>query len=644
MHFVVSDAMPYRRSLADKQRYFTLVGQGMTQREAARTIGINTQTARAWEKGVKNTAGVSIRESRSLAKIRAPIHLNVVRPDAKKALDDFGYFRRRYFGRIASPWQEDAAYKFDQYLWSPQKEFIVLNCPPGAGKSTLMHDIEVWLTVRNRSIRGILGSATQRMAVSYSMRLRRTFERRIPLQGDPIEVAAGREMDAEATLVGDFGRFQPDNHDLWRAESFVIAQHGDVAIEEKEPTWQAFGLDTGYLGTRVNAAIWDDVVTKKSIRTMESLEKQRDQWDDEAETRLEPDGALFLVGQRLGSNDLYRYCVDKPAGVDHDDDDDPIEEQHFIEPEGSQTPRKYHHLVYPAHDESRCIEQHGRSTAKAWPEGCLLDPIRLPWRELSALKRHKSEKFDVVYQQKDVDSDHVLVPRVWITGGTDPNTGEVFPGCYDNDRGLGEIPKLEGETYSIVTADPSPTNFWSIQWWIYHPASEFRFLIDHDRRKMEAPDFLDWNYRENEFYGLAEDWVRRAKKLGKPIQYFIIEKNAAQRFLMQFDHFRRWQVLHGMSVYGHETTSNKTDDDFGVQTIAPHYRYGRIRLPNKSHGDMGFVASRWLVDEVTTWPSGQTDDCVMAHWFLEWWIPRVVMPDVSDIPRRPVPSWMRNAS
>ena len=40
------------------------------------------------------------------------------------------------------------------------KRYLVVNCPPGSGKSTLFaHDIPAWLTVRNRQIRGMIGSA-----------------------------------------------------------------------------------------------------------------------------------------------------------------------------------------------------------------------------------------------------------------------------------------------------------------------------------------------------------------------------------------------------------------------------------------------------------------------------------------------------
>ena len=640
--------MPARRTNADRERYWALRNdQNLSKMEAARQVGISKNTATAWEKGIRNANGRTRQEIQKISGLRVPLRRDQLGPEALRALDDFEFFRRRYMGRISSPWQVDAANKFVLALESEVKEYIVLNCPPGAGKSTLLHDIEAWLTCRNRALRGILGSSVQRMAIQYCQRLKRTFERVIPVQGDPDEVAAGRALDAVTTIAKDYGRFQTDVSDVWTQESFVVAQLGDVAIEEKEPTWQAFGLDTGYLGTRVNIAVWDDVVTKRTMRTLDSIEGQRDKWDDEAETRLEPAGALFLVGQRLGPNDLYRYNLDKPAAfVDEDDpfeDGDELAEPYLIEPEGSQTPRMYHRIVYPAHDEVNCKGIHKRKEAKHWPEGCLLDPWRLPWSELSRIQTQRNDKYRTVYQQEDVDPASVLVRREWVQGGN--HNGEELPGCYDIDRGMHELPRgIDlASVYSIVTVDPSPTKFWAIEWWLYHQDSELRYLMDLTRQKMTADQFLDYDPLTRTYSGALEDLWQLTYKLGCQFRHLIIERNGAQRFLMQFDVFKSWCQLRGVSYYPHDTTSNKSDPEFGVQILATHYRHGRYRLPNKqTSGDMAFLMTKKLVDEVTVYPSeGATDDCVMAQWFLEWWIPRLVMPNMENFPKRRLPSWQQ---
>src|ERR1700691_3400474 len=88
-----------------------------------------------------------------------PIPYQYLTDEAKRALEDFGYFRLREFGRIATPWQVQAAVQIKDLLESEHKEYLVINCPPGVGKTTLLHDIICWLICRNRAVRLLLGSA-----------------------------------------------------------------------------------------------------------------------------------------------------------------------------------------------------------------------------------------------------------------------------------------------------------------------------------------------------------------------------------------------------------------------------------------------------------------------------------------------------
>src|SRR6185369_12084567 len=189
-----------------------------------------------------------------------PIYHDLLKPEADLALDDFGYFRWRYFRRRATPWQEEAAYKIVELLESPDREFCVLNCPPGTGKTTTFtHDIPVWLICRNRTMRQLLGHATQRNAATYSRHVRNTLSRVRPLTDDNGELAEG-------VLATDYGRFKPANGDLWRAEEFVVAQFNDDYLDDKEPTCAAFGRESETIGHRANLVIWDDLVTKAVLR------------------------------------------------------------------------------------------------------------------------------------------------------------------------------------------------------------------------------------------------------------------------------------------------------------------------------------------------------------------------------------------
>jgi len=490
--------------------------------------------------------------------------------------------------------------------------------------------------VRNRAIRGMIGSSTQRLAEWYCRRLRAELDRAHPVKAELNDVRLGLAVDAEATLQDDFGMFKPDSSEIWRAEAFTVLQQDDQPLSQKEPTWSAFGMDSGFLGGRFDLVIWDDVYDPRKMRSAEAREDMRRWWDEVAETRLEPGGLLILQGQRMSADDIYRYALDKVAPPDE------IELEEF-DPEDAPTEwRKYHHVSYKAHYEESCEGDH-KPDAAPWPEGCLLYPRRLPWRKLRHIKAQTPDRFEVLYQQSDVNPASVLVDPLWVSGGVGKD-GVDYVGCWDNDRDLWEIPTgVTGDLFVVATADPSPANFWAIQCWAYNPETEFRYLLESYRRKMDAPDFLDWNHTEQRFTGIAEEWWQITNDIGRPITHWIIEANAAQKFILQYDHFKRWASLRGVQLVPHYTHSrNKGDPKYGVQMLGPLWRVGRVRLPGKQRTEAR-PHSLLLVNEVTRWNAegtgARTDDCVMAQWFLEHNLEKLYIPP-SQGPKQWRPTWL----
>jgi len=402
------------------------------------------------------------------------------------------------------------------------------------------------------------------------------------------------------------------------------------AISEKEPTLSAYGMDSGFIGGRFDGCFWDDLVDPRKVRSAEQREAMEDWYQDVAETRLEPAGMLALIGQRLAPDDLYRFALDMTQPIEDEEVLDVLTDEEIA---NLRHDKKYKHLKYKAHYEELCDpETHKRGSA-AYPEGCLLDPRRLPWREISNLMSNRGERFAVVYQQEDIALDETLVRNEWVYGhGTSI-------GCIDKDRDRWELPPglNPADCMVVATADPSPTNYWSIQCWIYHPESQQRFLLDLIRKKMEAPEFLEYDYNLGEFTGVMEEWQRLSTSLGFPIQTWVIEQNAAQRFMLQYDHFKRWRQINGVEVIPHNTNTNKSDANYGVTTISQHWRFGRVRLMGKGEGK---TRSMHLIDEVTKYPHGRTDDCVMAEWFFEWNIPNLYQPKTQKV-QAWRPNWVR---
>lgn len=631
-------------SPSQRKKYFEARQAGFSIAQSAQKAKFSEATAYRVEKAAQNlrvTDGLDssardYREQKVQNTLEGPKNFDQLSEEAKLALEDFAYFRRRYFGRISTPWQEQAGESLVALLESPDKEYVVMNMPPGSGKTTLLHDITCWIICRNRSIRILTGSATMSLAKRNLMRVRRSLERVIPEVADDMLKSRGQAVDAESTLALDYGRFKPLEKELWTNEAFIVMQPDEAgAISEKEPTLSAYGMDSGFIGGRFDGCFWDDLVDPRKVRSAEQREAMEDWYQDVAETRLEPAGMLALIGQRLAPDDLYRFALDMIQPLE-EEQEDATENMTDEELALLRRDKKYKHLLYKAHYEELCDAEHThKKSAPAFPKGCLLDPRRLPWREISNLMSNRGERFAVVYQQEDLALDEVLVRNEWVYG----HGGS--PGCIDLDRDRWEIPRglSPYDCLVVATADPSPTQFWSIQCWLYHPESEQRFLLDHIRQKMEAPEFLEYNYNEGKFEGIMEEWQHLSEGLGFPIQYWIVEQNAAQRFMLQYDHVKRWRQLRGVEIIPHSTNVNKSDANYGVTTISQHWKFGRVRLMGKGEGK---VRSMKLIDEVTRYPHGRTDDCVMAEWFFEWNLPNLYAPKTQAV-KAWRPQWVKES-
>ena len=644
----------------DVARFWQARASGMSIKDAAKIAGVHVNTAQKWdakrrtaqaELKIAELDGQKVRKKEGgvqadqwqkvmdVADLPPVIPFDRLSEEAKRGIADFDYFRRRYLGRVPSPWQVDAAYKIEQWLLSDEKEFLVLNCPPGAGKSTLFHDVAVWQIVKNRKIRVMIGSVSQALAKMYSRRIRETLERQFPLDPDPILIDKGLAVKAEGCLAIDYGRFKPSQSgSLWRAEEFIVEQEDLGGLDNKEPTVSAYGIESEFIGHRADLCLFDDVASPENAKESAARDKLIERWDSMAEARVDPGGLLAVIGQRLGPLDLYAHCLSKVTYEDFEDDYDGSDVTDISDAKEPLKKQKYHHLIYRAYyDDLDTGMESRRNTAAAWPNGPLLDPYRLSWKDLSYVKHSNPSKFAVVYQQEDQAEGNYLIERVWATGGIGKD-GVLYPGCIDNDRRPGYIPEgLAPPVISIASVDPSPTMFWAIEWWIFQPETNLRFLIDVERVKLTAEQLLGYDTGTSAYSGIMEDWQNRSWEMGYPISHWVVEVNAAQRFLLAHDFVRKWQALQQVNVVPHTTSRNKLDENLGVEALLPQlWRTGQVRLPS--------MRENWktlaFVEEMSSWTRDKKNgtDLVMAHWFAELHMPK--LGPVRQPPRMWRPSWL----
>jgi hypothetical protein len=600
-----------------RQRFWDLLATGeMTAAAAAREVGMTE----SW--GWAQTAGKSdkYREMRDRAipvlPDPKPKTWTELDDEARECLKDFNLFRETFLVRDHDPWAKTAADLAVEWLMDrDERTYAVENMPPGAGKTTIFfHDLFAWLIcgggfedpAKGRAVRLMIGSFTKNIAIHNVERLKRTLETPRPYYDKQKKVRAKR------SLTEAYGYFKPKvgegDYSTWTKKEFLVAQMADIDLYEKEPTVQAASREAGFLGERVDLAVWDDLVVRQNSNAHEKVEELANWFEDEAETRIEPGGVLLLVGQRLTPIDLYRNRLD----VRYEDE------------LGVEKPL-YRHVVYPAHNEATCANDGNLGTrCSQWDgkeDGCLLNARRLSVRDL--LKAQSKAGYRTVYQQEDSDPLNILVQKVWLEGGTD-SSGFTAIGCYDTDRGFYEWPQSE-TLVNFVTVDPSVSNYWVAEWKAYDFFYDVEYLIYAERTRMQAGDFLDWDPDAKEHVGLMEDWTQRSAEFGQPIRAWIVEQNAAHKYLFQMNHFHTWRRKWAMvEVWAHQTQKNKTDENFGVEALLPsRYKSGRKRLPRKSDDIQALNYMRAKVKELTTYPASMTDDIVMADWFGEFNIKRI---------------------
>lgn len=607
-----------------KDHYWSLRSQGFSIAMAAKMSGFSLDSGKDLEKIKKEITGSRHETASSVKAPDFPVQISNISDAAKEALADSTgvLFAKRYFGFELSPWQEKMWRGLEEAWASPDREYLCVNVAPGAGKSSVLVMFGSKLTTVQRNIRGLFMCRGYRLAERNTMRLRRALERTKPFE------------NADSTLAVDFGRFRARQGEIWRASEFIVEQFDGMPVEEKEPTWAAFGFDAEWLGNRLDVIFGDDLDDTSSIRNMDIVEHRRQVFDNELEPRLEPGGLMCIAQQRLGPFDFSAHVLSKELLPEDDGVTD--------DPEGEP---QYQHVIYKAHYEETCKGVDGHvAGAPPWPEGCLLDPRRLSWRDLRK-KMRDPRNFEIVYQQEDNLDNDAVVRKLWIEGGRDTH-GEYFGGCLDKDRGLWELPRrsdgslaLEGQVIGVITVDPSVEKFWGCLAWAYHPVSHQRFLLDVHRAKMEAPELLDWASSQREFTGLAEDWVLNFQKLGLRCTHMIVENNSAHRYLLQYEHTHRWMRERQVQIISHSTGRNKADEDFGVQLLGPVYRHGQVRLPEKG---LAHFASEKLTNEVTRYPHSATTDCLMSQWFLEHAIARGILyaEEAADAGIQWRPSWL----
>jgi hypothetical protein len=447
---------------------------------------------------------------------------------------------------------------------------LLLNVPPRHAKTTIM---VVWFTLwqfccdRN----------TQVIVVSKTTAL-----------GEKISRKLCAEMETNEKLIAAFGRFRPsDLSRPWREAKGELELEGkDLSLRSGDLSLQVRGSGQQVLGMEADWVIADDITDRRVARSETERNSEWDYFLGDVLTRLAPHGKVFCIGQRVHSEDIYGRLA------------------RLVDDDGTLA---WHQEKTPA-----ILDE--ESGEVLWPG---------LWTYERLVKKRKdlgSALFTCMYQQApEVAGEYV--PRWWLEG--DGST--AHPGCYDRDRSVGtgwEPDPLDPvqsfiPTTRAILIDPSPTRYAGVVVLdiVYQHRAKFFYAAIVDVERLAPGHGLR---------GMVE-CVERLAREHRP-QVCIFETNSA-KWLREDPAWNRLEHL--FKVMPHDTTKwNKNDTQLGVWSLAADFEAGRIRFPYQTPADRAKVQP--LIDEILSYPNGQTDDVLMALWFgkanYRFMLPRAFIP------------------
>lgn len=432
----------------------------------------------------------------------------------------------------------------------------LINCPPRHAKSTIFSVwFPIWLLSIDRNEQILIASQTEKLAKKFTN-----------------EIAY--HLAYNQTLIADLGRFRPETSDWpWRPNSGELLvdgrsreyKSGDLSIQVRGAGQQILGMEASWV-------IVDDPVSRKTTKSQTERESLSEWFHGDVMSRLEPGGRAICIGQRLHLYDLYGELRDEKVRT----------------PDGGDRPR-WNHINYPAIRRWPDEDPDNPEPEVLWPTKWTFEALMETYADLGA------SLFTSMYQQEPLPEGDALARRAWLYGD------ENHLGCTDISRAVGQPREGAERKVRVVSLDPSPTRYAGL---IVADVIVGQQVFECDvleivRERMSVRDMLSHIERVIDWYGP---------------QYFIFEQNAAQRWLLQDPTMDRLRKR--IRVLPHVTNRNKGDSTLGVESLAVDFEFGRIRVPYADAESRSM--SEMLFKEALEYPQGETDDLLMALWFIRF--------------------------
>jgi len=344
---------------------------------------------------------------------------------AEKTLEDFDYFRDRYFQTEQGiPYETPDFHK--KWIASIMDaiengtQHMILS-PPRHGKTDLLIHFAVWLICKNPNIRILWVGGNEEIAKNA-----------ISSVLDQLE---SNELLIEE-ICGPGAKFKPTSRTgkAWSQSGFTVGTRTVTGI--KSPTMVGLGRGGKILSRDCDIIIADDIEDHTSTMQPASRENTRSWWTTTLSSRKEEHTAMVVIGSRQHYDDLYSHLLDNESWSTT------VEQAHDIECT----------LPEDVDDHSKCMLWSSKRTHK-W----LMD------RKRAAETTGGRAIYEMVYLNVAMPEGLSLFNRVEIES------------CRDQGRDIGQVPP---GTRLIAGLDPASTGYQAAFLWAYNPETNIMHMVD----------------------------------------------------------------------------------------------------------------------------------------------------------------------
>lgn len=348
-----------------------------------------------------------------------------------------------------------------------------------------------------------------------------------------------------------YGKIMPDNPTRWTAADIIVDRSN---AKLKDPTVSATSIGGSVLARRADIIISDDILDDSNTRTLEQRKKTEDWFWKVLLPVLEPTGRLVVVGTAWNVEDLY---------------------EKLLKSNEFSVRKKYKAII----DEDK--------KEVMWKS-------RWSYETLMKLKGAMgSLAFNQAYQNEALSAEDAVFKSEWLQDAKRKGMQRTLINNLDYAKwDMGKLVVTAGVDLAISQKKESDFTAMAV--------------IGQTRDGVKIPLWLS---REKLTPAQTKSHIIALSERYNP-DLIIVENNAYQEALR-----RDLADTTSLPVKGYTTGGEKYDVDIGINSLAVEFENGKWILPYSSSDPYTIQMIDVLVDGLLRFPSGHTEDLVMALWF-----------------------------